>query len=63
MSSIKSIVKNKLNFCQGVLDTDYYRHVFGDPDEVVSRIPSSESTEPASSESAAESAAPESNAS
>lgn len=63
VSSIKSIVKNKLNFCQGVLDTDYYRHVFGDPDEVVSRIPSSESTEPASSESAAESVAPESNAS
>ena len=30
-----AMVANKINYCRGVLTTDYYRHVFGDPDDVV----------------------------
>ena len=29
-----AIVANKINYCHGVLTSDYYRHVFGDPDDV-----------------------------
>lgn len=29
VKSIKAIVKNKINFCKSVLETDYYRHIFG----------------------------------
>ncbi|MBR3327047.1 MAG: LTA synthase family protein [Atopobiaceae bacterium] len=27
-------VANRINYCRGVLTTDYYRHVFGDPENV-----------------------------
>ena len=27
-------VANRINYCRGVLTTDYYRHVFGDPEDV-----------------------------
>lgn len=29
VKTIKAIVKNKVNYCDGVLETDYYRHIFG----------------------------------
>lgn len=29
VKTIKAIVKNKVNYCDGVLETDYFRHVFG----------------------------------
>lgn len=29
VKTIKAIVKNKISFCDGVLETDYYRHIFG----------------------------------
>ena len=29
VDAIRSIVRNKINYCQGVLDTDYFRHIFG----------------------------------
>ena len=29
VDAIRTIVRNKINYCQGVLDTDYFRHVFG----------------------------------
>ena len=29
-----SLVANKINYCHGVLTSDYYRHVFGEPDDV-----------------------------
>ena len=28
VKTIKAIVKNKINYCDGVLETDYFRHVF-----------------------------------
>lgn len=28
VSRIKTVVRNKMNYCSGVLDTDYYAHVF-----------------------------------
>ena len=30
---IKAIVRNKVSFCQGVLNTNYYAHVLGTPEE------------------------------
>ena len=30
VDSIKAIVRNKLKFCQGVLETDYFDYLFGD---------------------------------
>ena len=29
VKTIKAIVKNRVNYCDGVLETDYFRHVFG----------------------------------
>ena len=29
VDAIRTIVRNKINYCQGVLDTDYFRHIFG----------------------------------
>lgn len=29
VKTIKAIVKNKITYCDGVLETDYFRHVFG----------------------------------
>ena len=29
VKTIKAIVKNRINYCDGVLETDYFRHVFG----------------------------------
>ena len=29
VSTIKAMVSNKMKYCSGVLDTDYFRHVFG----------------------------------
>ena len=29
VAQIKSIVRNKINYCKGVLDTDYFRLLFG----------------------------------
>ena len=29
VKTIKAIVKNKISYCDGVLETDYYRHIFG----------------------------------
>ena len=29
VDAVRSIVRNKINYCQGVLDTDYFRHIFG----------------------------------
>ena len=29
VKTIKAIVRNKMNYCSGVLDTDYFRHLFG----------------------------------
>lgn len=29
VKTIKAIVKNKISFCDGVLETDYYRYIFG----------------------------------
>ena len=29
-----ALVANKIAYCRGVLTTDYYRHVFGEPDDV-----------------------------
>ena len=29
ISSVKSIVRNKMRFCEGVLTHDYFRHLFG----------------------------------
>lgn len=29
ISTIKTMVSNKMKYCSGVLDTDYFRHVFG----------------------------------
>lgn len=30
VASIKKIVRNKIRYCSGVLETDYFRHLFGD---------------------------------
>ncbi|MBP3894296.1 MAG: LTA synthase family protein [Atopobiaceae bacterium] len=30
-----AMVANKIGYCRGVLTTDYYRHVFGEPEDVV----------------------------
>ena len=29
VKTINAIVKNKINYCDGVLETDYFRHIFG----------------------------------
>lgn len=29
VKTIKAIVKNKISYCDGVLETDYFRHIFG----------------------------------
>jgi hypothetical protein len=29
VSRIKGIVRNKISYCKGVLETDYFRHLFG----------------------------------
>jgi lipoteichoic acid synthase len=29
VKNVKAIVKNKINYCDGVLETDYFRHIFG----------------------------------
>lgn len=29
VDAMKAIVRNKMNYCAGVLDTDYFRHLFG----------------------------------
>jgi lipoteichoic acid synthase len=29
VKTIKAIVKNRVSYCDGVLETDYFRHVFG----------------------------------
>ena len=29
VKTIKAIVRNRINYCSGVLETDYFRHVFG----------------------------------
>ena len=29
VDAIRTIVRNKINYCHGVLDTDYFRHIFG----------------------------------
>ena len=29
VKNVNAVVKNKINYCSGVLDTDYFRHVFG----------------------------------
>lgn len=29
VANMKKIVKNKIKYCDGVLETDYYRHIFG----------------------------------
>ena len=28
IASIKKIVRNKIRYCSGVLETDYFRHLF-----------------------------------
>ena len=29
VDSVKAIVRNKIRFCKWILETDYYRHLFG----------------------------------
>ncbi|MBR2681820.1 MAG: sulfatase-like hydrolase/transferase [Atopobiaceae bacterium] len=33
VESMNAVVSDKLNYCAAVLDTDYFRHVFGDPED------------------------------
>ena len=34
VDAMNTTVANKIRYCDGVLSTDYYRHVFGDPQDV-----------------------------
>ena len=34
VDAMNASVANKIRYCQGVLSSDYYRHVFGEPDDV-----------------------------
>lgn len=34
VDAMNTTVANKIRYCNGVLSTDYYRHVFGDPQDV-----------------------------
>ena len=34
VEKVNDIVSNKLQYCQDVIDNDYFRHVFGDPGDV-----------------------------
>ena len=34
VEKVNDIVSNKLQYCQGIIDNDYFRHVFGDPGDV-----------------------------
>lgn len=34
VESVNTTVANKISYCAGVLNSDYYRHVFGDPRDV-----------------------------
>ena len=34
VEATSATVANRISYCNGVLTTDYYRHVFGDPDDV-----------------------------
>lgn len=34
VDDINTQVMDKINYCEAVLDTDYYRHVFGEPEDV-----------------------------
>ena len=34
VSSIHEVVADKISYCSAVLDSDYYRHVFGEPEDV-----------------------------
>lgn len=34
VESMHEVVADKISYCTAVLDTDYYRHVFGDPEDV-----------------------------
>ena len=49
---MKSVVRNKANYCKGVLNTDYFRHVFEDYEEA--RQAAAEEAAEESSEEAAE---------
>ena len=34
VEATSAMVSNRISYCNGVLTTDYYRHVFGEPDDV-----------------------------
>ena len=34
VEATSAAVSNRISYCNGVITTDYYRHVFGEPDDV-----------------------------